>query len=270
MAKPPIKVYVQYHGNMMCDYQWLVAKPERLASVHGCPCATWGPSPSHTVIVEHPDGRLLFDVTCPPDWRDRWTPLARDWFPYQDVTSEQYFVERLKQLKLEPSDFTYVALSHLHMDHVGNLGLFQHSNAKVIVHQKEFDGAMAIPAEAQGFYLKSDYHMDGLDWIQVTQDTEVMDGVHLLEVPGHTWGTMCLMVHLPHTGTMIFTSDAIFMRESYGPPPVEGIVVWDSLGWLHSVERIRNFATLHNATVIFGHDLKQIKEMRLAPDAYYD
>lgn len=62
--------------------------------------------------------------------------------------------------------------------------------------------------------------VDGLRWAQLTEDTEVMEGVRLFEAPGHTWGTMCLMVDLPNTGTMIFTFDAAYMRESYGPPPV--------------------------------------------------
>jgi N-acyl homoserine lactone hydrolase len=270
MTQPPIKVWIQYHGNMMCDYQWLVMKPERLANVRHRPQATWGPSPCHTVVVDHPDGRLLFDLACPRDWRERWSPIARDWFPYEDVTDEQYFEERLRQLKLAPSDFTYVVLSHLHMDHAGNLGLFKHTGAMIVVHKREYEAAMAVPDHAQGFYTKSDYNIDGLRWVQITQDTEIMDGVHLLEAPGHTCGTMCLMVHLRNTGTLIFTSDAVFTRESFGPPPIGGIVIWDSLGWLRSLERIRNFATQHNALVVFGHDLHQINELRLAPDAFYD
>src|SRR5436853_160283 len=112
--------------------------------------------------------------------------------------------------------------------------------------------------------------VDGLRWVQLTEDTEIMEGVRLFEAPGHTWGTMCLMVDLPNTGTMIFTSDAAYMRESYGPPPVGAAIVWDSLGWLDSVERIRSFANMRDATIIFGHDPKPINELRLAPEAIYD
>jgi hypothetical protein len=39
---------------------------------------------------------------------------------------------------------------------------------------------------------------------------------------------------------------------------------------LNSVERIRAHANLRDATIIFGHDPNQIKEIRLAPEAYYD
>ena len=271
MAKPEIKVYVQHHGNMMCDYQWLLVSGARMASRHGRPQASWGPCPTHTVVVDHPDGRLLFDTTCPRDWEQRWTRTAAyDFFPYEDVKPEQYFEERLKQLKLDPSDFKYVAMSHLNLDHAGNLRLFKNTDIKIIVHKDEYKGAMSIPGEAQGFHLKSDYLMDGLRWVQVGEDTEIMDGVRLLEVPGHTWGTMCLMVDLPNTGTMIFTSDAAYMRESYGPPPAGAAIVYDSLAWLNSIERIRGFANLHDATIIFGHDPNQIKEIRLAPEAHYD
>ncbi len=118
--------------------------------------------------------------------------------------------------------------------------------------------------------MKRDYILDGLKWVKLPGDTQVMEGVWLLEVPGHTWGTMCLMVDLPHTGTMIFTSDAAYMRESYGPPPAGAAIVWDSLGWLNSIERIRGFANLKDAMLIFGHDPNQIKQLRLAPEAFYD
>ena len=59
MAKPAIKVYVQHHGNMMCDYRWLLVNAEWLVSKSNPnPPSTWGPCPTHTVVVDHPDGRL--------------------------------------------------------------------------------------------------------------------------------------------------------------------------------------------------------------------
>ncbi len=32
MAKPAIKVHVQHHGNMMCDYRWLLVNAEWMQS----------------------------------------------------------------------------------------------------------------------------------------------------------------------------------------------------------------------------------------------
>lgn len=54
---------------------------------------------------------------------------------------------------------------------------FKHTDARVLVHKKEYQGAISIPGEAVGFHLNADYMMDGLRWIKLTEDTEVMEGV---------------------------------------------------------------------------------------------
>jgi len=47
---------------MMCDYQWLITKAERMANrSNQNPQSVWGQCPTHTVVVDHPDGHLLFD-----------------------------------------------------------------------------------------------------------------------------------------------------------------------------------------------------------------
>jgi glyoxylase-like metal-dependent hydrolase (beta-lactamase superfamily II) len=40
----------------------------------------------------------------------------------------------------------------------------------------------------------------------------------LFEAPGHTPGTLAMLVELRETGSMIFTWDAIYTGDSYGPP----------------------------------------------------
>jgi N-acyl homoserine lactone hydrolase len=46
-------------------------------------------------------------------------------------------------------------------------------------------------------------------------------------------------------------------------------VVYDSVAWLASVEKIRGVAERTNATVVFGHDAEQIAELRTGPGNYY-
>ena len=95
-------------------------------------------------------------------------------------------------------------------------------------------------------------------------------GVTLLETPGHTPGTMSMQVDLPDTGTMIFTSDAVYMGESYGPPTTPAAIVNDMGQFYSSVEKIRGIAERTDATVVFGHDAEQIKQLKLASQgAYY-
>jgi len=73
---------------------------------------------------------------------------------------------------------------------------------------------------------------------------------------------MSMQVDLPDTGTMIFTSDAVYMGASYGPPPVPAAIVNNLESWFSSVEKVRDVAEKTNATVVFGHDANQIHELK--------
>jgi N-acyl homoserine lactone hydrolase len=267
----PMKLHVLGCGAMSCDLTWLLLAPGRsiVSRTQRDRPAEWVACPSHAVVIEHPEGRLLWDTSCPRDWEQRWAPTGlQEYFPYDQVSEEEYFDSRLHQLGLELSDIDVVVLSHLHFDHAGNVGAFAGTSARIVCHEAERDGAFGFEGPFQGAHLKADY--EGINFQVVKGDTELLPGVRLLETPGHTWGTMSLQVDLPHTGTMIFTSDAIYRRESYGPPPVGAAIVWDNQAWLRSVEKIRSIAERTNATVIFGHDEDQYRSLRMAPEAYYD
>ena len=99
--------------------------------------------------------------------------------------------------------------------------------------------------------------------------TEIVPGVSVIQTPGHTWGTMSLRVDLPNEGTKIFTSDAVYMEESYGPPAIGAAIVWSSLDWLESVEKLRRIEQETGAEMIFGHDEAQRQNFKMGPDEYY-
>jgi glyoxylase-like metal-dependent hydrolase (beta-lactamase superfamily II) len=108
-----------------------------------------------------------------------------------------------------------------------------------------------------------------LDCGAMSCDLTWLPGATLIEAPGHTPGTMAMRVDLPETGTMIFTSDAVYMGDSYGPPATPAAIVNDLGAWYASVEKIRTLAERADATVIFGHDAEQLRSMRLAPAGFY-
>jgi len=220
-------------------------------------------------VIEHPEGRILFDTSCPRDWRTRWEESGNvEENPYEVAGDEQYLDASLRRLGIEPSDFRFVVLSHLHFDHAGNLALFRDTDATLLTQRAERDGAFSIPGSFAGAHLRDDY--EGYVFETVNGDVEIAHGVKLLLLPGHTWGTMGMMVDLPNTGTVILTSDAVYMSESYGPPPTPDPMGWSSLDWLNSVGRIRRLAEKHNATLFFGHDNEQVSGSRRIAPAYYD
>src|SRR6266571_3845457 len=236
-------------GAMTADLTWLLLAPGRAIrnrqNKH-LP-AEWVDVPTHCVLVDTPDGKLLWDTSCPRDWETRWAPTGlHDFFPYEKVSDEEYLDSRLKQIGVAPGDIDYVVLSHLHFDHAGNVQLFKETNARLVCSAKEKEWAF-------GF--------DG--------DAEFLPGVSFIQTPGHTPGSMSMRVDLPGTGTMIFTADAVYMGASYGPPVVPAAIVNNLEQFYSSVEKLRGIATEANATMVFGHDPDQIKELRTAPEGSY-
>ncbi|WP_067456295.1 N-acyl homoserine lactonase family protein [Actinomadura macra] len=264
------KLHVLDCGAMSCDLTWLLLKPGRSIRPRADKDrpVEWYPCTTHAVLVETDDGVLLWDTSCPRDWETRWEPTGlQEFFPYDQVTEEQYLDARLSQLGVSPDQIDYLVLSHLHFDHAGNIDMFARTGAKLIVNDKEKDWAFGYDGAFNGAHLKVDYEKYAFE--TVSGDTAILPGVTVLEAPGHTPGTMSLRVDLPDTGTMIFTSDAIYMGDSYGPPAVPAAIVNDLSAWYRSVEKIRGIAEETNATVVFGHDAAQLRSMRTSPTGYY-
>jgi N-acyl homoserine lactone hydrolase len=265
-----ITAHVLSCGAMHCDLTWLLLRPGRSIASRADTAkpAEWVDCPTHAVLIDHPEARILWDTSCPRDWEDRWKPTGlQDFFPYDGVSDDEYLDARLLQLGLAPRDIDMVVMSHLHFDHAGNVRTFADAGVRLICNDKEYAHATGFSGLFAGAHLKTDY--EGLKFDTVSGDTEIVPGVTVLETPGHTPGTMSLRLDLADTGTMIFTSDAIYMKDAYGPPAVGAAIVWDSLEWLRSVEKIRNIAERTNATLVFGHDADQIHELRIAPSGSY-
>ena len=257
-------------GAMTADLTWLLLAPGRAmrSRQDKDKPAEWVDVPTHTVLVDTPDGKLLWDTSCPRDWEQRWAPTGlQDFFPYDKVSEEEYLDSRLKQLGVSLGDIDYVVLSHLHFDHAGNVRMFKDTDAKLICSDKEKEFAFGYEGAFNGAHLKADY--EGLEFDTVSGDAEFLPGVTFIQTPGHTPGSMSMRVDLPDTGTMIFTADAVYMGDSYGPPPIAAAIVNNLEQFYTSVEKIRRLATESNATVVFGHDPGQIKQLRTAPDGSY-
>jgi glyoxylase-like metal-dependent hydrolase (beta-lactamase superfamily II) len=264
------RLHVLDCGAMSCDLTWLLLKAGRTIRPRGekGEPSEWVRCTTHAVLVETPEGTLLWDTSCPRDWETRWEPSGlQEFFPYDQVDEEQYLDRRLGQVGVGPENLDFVVLSHLHFDHAGNVRQFAGTGARLVCNQKEKDFAFGFDGAFEGAHLKADY--EGLDFETVSGDTEFLPGVTLIEAPGHTPGTMALRVDLADTGTMIFTSDAVYLGESYGPPATPAAIVSDLRDWYASVEKIRGIAEKSDATVVFGHDARQMDSLRRAPGAFY-
>ncbi|MNH39306.1 N-acyl homoserine lactonase AiiB [compost metagenome] len=75
---------------------------------------------------------------------------------------------------------------------------------------------------------------------------------------------------MPETGGIILASDAIYTAESYGPPVKPPGIIYDSVGYNSTVERIRRLANETNSQVWFGHDPVQFKSFRKSTEGHYE
>ena len=75
--------------------------------------------------------------------------------------------------------------------------------------------------------------------IQVFADFELLPGVWIVTLPGHTWGTLGVAVQLRETGWVLLASDAIYLADTYGKPMMGSILNQFPEAWARSAVKIR-------------------------------
>jgi len=273
------KLYVLDTGMMKMDKNYMIAMHNPATIDAPTKPAEFVEFPVYAVLIDHPEGKILFDTGCNPDSMNEdgpWPDGIRRAFP-TFATEECYLINRLEQLKVRPEDIKYVVASHLHLDHAGCLDLF--TNAEIIVHDAELASVMKSFAMTRdmGAYIWADvmsWVQKQLRWrtIKVWQkELQLVEGIKIINFgPGHAYGMLGLHVELPGYGNVLLASDAVYTKESYGPPIKPPGILYDSVGYNQTVERIHQFAHEHNSEVWFGHDAEQFKSFRKSTEGYYE
>jgi glyoxylase-like metal-dependent hydrolase (beta-lactamase superfamily II) len=241
-------------GYMNLDKSLLVEKPEAQNVPYQCPAIAY--------IIEHPDGRILWETGISARGKEEWLAVWQDLVDLTPAPPEVCLENRLKELALGPEDFRWVVMGHLHTDHAVGLRIFQDANVDIVVHEDEYNHVRNMQEDSENFFAKVDFAFlyDQKPTTVSGDSTELARDVRLVSLPGHTPGQMGLLVRLEATGWVLLTSDALYMHESYGPPAVGSPIVWESDIWRGSVEKIRRLA-IENAAFIFpGHDTTGIKQ----------
>lgn len=111
----------------------------------------------------------------------------------------------LQRLSIRPEEVDAVVTTHLHWDHAGGLtsrdergGLeLTFKNARHFIQRSEWDFALHPDVRSSAGYLADDFTplADGHKLVELLDgDTEVMPGVHLRHVGGHTPGSQVLLL----------------------------------------------------------------------------
>jgi glyoxylase-like metal-dependent hydrolase (beta-lactamase superfamily II) len=179
-------------------------------------------------------------------------PLKQIWYRREPL------IAALAAIGVKPADIHYVAISHLHPDHVGNVDAFP--DATVIMQKREWDAAMAAPQKPFGPEHKTEL-LDG------DKDLFGDGSLTVLSTPGHTLGHQSLLAHLNRTGYVLLTGDAVHFQSNWDNRRVPGFNA-DREKSLASMEKLARIAEEKHAQVWINHDKPSSDTRRHAPEFY--
>lgn len=163
----------------------------------------------------------------------------------------------------------YLGLSHLRVDHVGNVGLFP--EASVLLQRAEYEAGYGPNAKQLIEALAPDtYAALNRDRIQpVDGDRDLFgDGtVVLTALPGHTPGHQGLLVHLRTAGPILVAGDIAYCTQDYEDEAVRPANV-DLEQSRRSIETAKRLERELGATVWLHHDLHAQRAVYTAPRHY--
>jgi N-acyl homoserine lactone hydrolase len=193
----------------------------------------WTPSrPINVYVIEHAKGLILFDTG-----QDRASVTDATYFPggvagllYNrlarfDIGADDTLTAQLAALGYAPADVDTAIVSHLHQDHIG--GLPELTDSDLLVSAAEWAELARPVPELRGF-LRGHIELPGLKWHQVsleptddpalkpfTESLDVMgDGsLVLLPTPGHTAGSMSLLIRRTDRPPLLLAGDLTYGAE---------------------------------------------------------
>jgi glyoxylase-like metal-dependent hydrolase (beta-lactamase superfamily II) len=209
-------------------------------------------------LIHDAQGWLLWDtgiadaVAAMPDGQPPANPGATHWRRPKTLAGQ------LDRLGVTPADIKFVAVSHTHGDHIGNVEMFPQS--MLLVQKAEYEwpspsGASRFKPEHPVTKLQGDYDVFG-------------DGsVTILSTPGHTPGHQSLLVKLPKTGALILSGDAVHFKSNWDNRGVPANNT-DKEQTLASMQRIADLMAKEKAQLWINHDKAQRDTLKMAPDHY--
>jgi len=222
-------------------------------------------------LIERGNEWLLWDTGVPQSTLNDpngWSTLPKLIVYHLDKT----ITDQLGAIGLKPTDVAYVAISHTHGDHIGNVDLFPSST--VLMQRAEYewidspDGPNENVNKLKALARKLLGTPKNLKLL--AGDTDVFgDGsVTLVSTPGHTPGHQSLLVHLKNSGFIILSGDVVHLRENFEKSIVPSLNT-DEAASIASMDRIRRMMATYNAKLFINHDKAQSDTLRLLP-AFYD
>jgi N-acyl homoserine lactone hydrolase len=208
-------------------------------------------------LIHHSQGYMIWDtgvtdaVAALPDGQPGQSG-APTWHRAKTLAAQ------LDELGVKPADIRYLAVSHTHPDHIGNVELFP--AAMLLVQKAEYEwpspfGVGRFKPEHPATKLTGDHDVFG--------DGSVM----IISTPGHTPGHQCLLVKLPHTGAVLLSGDAVHFKDNWDNRRVPALNV-DKDQTVASMQRMADVMAKEHAQLWINHDKAQTDQQKHSPQFY--
>ena len=214
----------------------------------------WYRCPSLAYIINHPAGRILYDTGVSTNFAEEWLPEWQGLVDLSGLNADVLLENALKRQGLGPEDFSHVILSHCHADHAGGLRLFEEAGAEIILHEDEHRYAAGV-WKAENFFIRDDWHfLSRRNPTLMYGDQEILEDLWTISLPGHTPGSMGVLLRLETTGWALLAGDAVSTHDAFGPPALPNFVNLDNETFLSSCQKVEGIASELDAFIFPGHD----------------
>jgi N-acyl homoserine lactone hydrolase len=205
-------------------------------------------------LIRHGKNWLLWDTGFPDRFAEN--PVTT---PVGTASRAKTLAAQLAGVDVKTSDIAFVAVSHTHGDHVGNVDLFPSST--LLIQKAELEWAFA-PDKQPPF--KKDRPVRELEG-----DLDVFgDGsITIISTPGHTPGHQSLLVHLSKTGWVILSGDVAHFKDNWDNRRVPSMNVSGEQTQA-SMKRIADLMAEKHAQLWINHDLPQSLGQKHSPEFY--
>lgn len=213
-------------------------------------------------LVVHPKGTLMWDTGQIPDADLQPSGPTRQ----GPFTVSKPLLPQLAAVGYQPSQITYLALSHYHGDHTANANAF--AGSTWLVQQAERDAMFRQPPPPR----MTVSHFDKLRAAR----TQILHGDHdvfgdgtvvLKATPGHTEGHQSLFLKLARTGPVVLSGDLYHYPEER---TLNRIPVIEASQDQTRASRLalENFLKESGAALWIQHDRAAAAKMKMAPEFY--
>lgn len=217
-------------------------------------------------LIVHPKGTLIWDTGLPDALAA--VPEGKSLYGVFNMKVKTTLASQLKQIGVAPESITYMGISHMHGDHIGNANLFP--KATLLMQKEEYEAAFGAEPGKFGFD-PTGYPTLGANPNKLLQgDYDVFgdDSVVIKRTLGHTPGHQALFLRLAKTGNVLLSGDLVHFTENWEKRYVPGFN-FDKPQSLKTMDEVAGFLKDNQAQLWIQHDLEQNATIKHAP-AFYD